>query len=467
MDEANKDLIKNFFSEYFNPINILVVAIIIAVLFFAWTHFSMKRVKGKSKPKDPADRFKPELIESTAKVLGVTSSTGDIPKMVYQPFPESKYGERKAVLKMKPVAGQGHSALSSKMIGERLQSLLEAVEVKSNTDGFSVVWEIWYDHGEKPDFLGTPIKWDEKVIGPQDDMSALKIGINDKGVPVRFDTKAHTLLIGASGAGKGSVIWSIIGGLKDNDNVDIYGIDLKGGIEFQSNPAMFRDIGTTPNEAYRILNEMATISRVRASKLGEINQIVSQKVKEAKEKGEDLSQLNFKLHRSWTPGILDPYTVDIDGYTFNGVDVAPYTITDYGENVYLIFDEINAFFDGSVISNKKDVASITGSIIEVLTRGRAAGVNMFAAGQNPRKQFLPSRELFQQTIVLRVKSALDQDMVIEGSSVRTPCYDGSGPEWAYKASPGRGVIATDGGTSYFRAYYPDDQTILSWNKKSK
>ncbi|WP_422389012.1 FtsK/SpoIIIE domain-containing protein [Janibacter alittae] len=44
----------------------------------------------------------------------------------------------------------------------------------------------------------------------------------------------HTLIAGATGAGKGSVLWSLVAGLKAsvlNHTVEIWAIDPKGGME--------------------------------------------------------------------------------------------------------------------------------------------------------------------------------------------------------------------------------------------
>jgi S-DNA-T family DNA segregation ATPase FtsK/SpoIIIE len=103
---------------------------------------------------------------------------------------------------------------------------------------------------------------------------------------------------------------------------------------------------------------------------------------------------------------------------------------------------------------KKQVAA---SLSRILTKGRAVGIVVAAFMQDPRKEILPMRGLFTQTIALRLRSRDEVAMVLgDGVADAAPTHRISPDE------PGTGyVIDEDGSTVRVRADYWPDSLIRS------
>jgi S-DNA-T family DNA segregation ATPase FtsK/SpoIIIE len=95
------------------------------------------------------------------------------------------------------------------------------------------------------------------------------------------------------------------------------------------------------------------------------------------------------------------------------------------------------------------------SLSRILTKGRAIGIVVAAFLQDPRKEVLPQRGLFTQTIALRLRSRDEVAMVLgEGLVDNAPAHRIS-PD-----TPGTGyVIAEDGAAMRIRADYWTDAQI--------
>lgn len=94
------------------------------------------------------------------------------------------------------------------------------------------------------------------------------------------------------------------------------------------------------------------------------------------------------------------------------------------------------------------------SLSRILTKGRALGVVVAAFLQDPRKEVLPMRGLFTQTIALRLRSREEVTMVLgDGLADKAPAHRIS-PD-----VPGTGyVVAEDGQVTRVRSdYWSDDQ----------
>jgi S-DNA-T family DNA segregation ATPase FtsK/SpoIIIE len=94
------------------------------------------------------------------------------------------------------------------------------------------------------------------------------------------------------------------------------------------------------------------------------------------------------------------------------------------------------------------------SLSRILTKGRALGIVVVAFLQDPRKEVLPMRGLFTQTIALRLRSRDEVTMVLgDGIADSAPAHRIS-PD-----APGSGyVIAEDGQVTRVRAdFWTDDQ----------
>ncbi len=101
------------------------------------------------------------------------------------------------------------------------------------------------------------------------------------------------------------------------------------------------------------------------------------------------------------------------------------------------------------------------SLSRILTKGRALGIVVAAFLQDPRKEVLPMRGLFTQTIALRLRSRDEVTMVLgDGLADKAPAHRIS-PD-----RPGTGyVIAEDGHTTKVRSDFWSDDQIRSTAKQ--
>ncbi|MEB3070159.1 cell division protein FtsK [[Mycobacterium] vasticus] len=215
----------------------------------------------------------------------------------------------------------------------------------------------------------------------------------------------HTLTVGCSGAGKGSVFWGIAGGLGPAvaaGVVRLVGIDLKYGIELLVGSALFTKIATTESDAVKTLAALEQLMNKRGTAMaGRV--------------------------RDHTPTASAPLTV-------------------------LLIDElagVTAYMSDPAL--RKEASA---SLSRILTKGRALGIVVAAFLQDPRKEVLPMRGLFTQTIALRLRSRDEVAMVLgDGMADAAPAHRIS-PD-----APGTGyVVAEDGHVTKVRSdFWTDDQ----------
>ena len=213
----------------------------------------------------------------------------------------------------------------------------------------------------------------------------------------------HTLAVGCSGSGKGSIFWGIAGGLGPAikaGTVRLFAVDLKYGIEVSVGSALFSKIATTEVQAARLLTKLEELLDSRGRSMA-------------------------GRTRSHTPSTAEPLIV-------------------------LLIDELaglTAYMTDAAL--RKQVAA---SLSRILTKGRAVGIVVAAFMQDPRKEILPMRGLFTQTVALRLRSRDEVAMVLgDGLAGAAPAHRINPNE------PGTGyVIAEDGSTMRVRAdYWPD------------
>jgi DNA segregation ATPase FtsK/SpoIIIE, S-DNA-T family len=218
----------------------------------------------------------------------------------------------------------------------------------------------------------------------------------------------HTLTVGCSGAGKGSIFWGIAGGLATAvkaGTVRLFAVDLKYGIEVSVGSALFTKIATTDAEAAGLLTELEERLDTRGRRMA-------------------------GQARSHTPSTAEPLMV-------------------------LLIDELaglTAYMTDPAL--KRQVGA---SLSRILTKGRAVGVVVAAFMQDPRKEILPMRGLFTQTVALRLRSRDEVAMVLGDGLVDAAPAHRIGPD-----EPGTGyVITEDGSTIRVRADYWPDSLIRS------
>ncbi len=186
----------------------------------------------------------------------------------------------------------------------------------------------------------------------------------------------QVLVVGATGSGKGSVIWSIIRALANgvaSGLVELWGFDPKGGMELGGGLPLFARF------AYRDFDQMAdmleealAVAQARADRL----------------RGRT---------RQHIPTSAEPLIV-------------------------IIIDELAALT--AYVTDRRVKDRIKAALGLLLTQGRAVGVHVVAALQDPRKEVLPFRNLFPTRIGLRLSEEAEVDMVLgEGARDRGALCD--------------------------------------------
>jgi len=217
-----------------------------------------------------------------------------------------------------------------------------------------------------------------------------------------------TLVAGASGSGKGSVLWGLVialGPWVRAGSVRLHGVDLKGGMELLLGRDLFSTMATTPEQSVASLESLAEQCIERTQGLaGRV--------------------------RSHTPTSVDPLHL-------------------------LIVDELASVTAYLADRQLRDRADRALSIL--LSQGRAPGFVVWAFLQDPRKDVVPQRGLFQITIGLRLRDTSEVAMVFgDGALVDlAPCHR------ITRHAQGTGyVLPEDGGNPVrVRAGYTDDNTI--------
>ncbi len=218
----------------------------------------------------------------------------------------------------------------------------------------------------------------------------------------------HTLTVGCSGAGKGSVFWGIAGNLGPavaDGVVRLVGIDLKYGIELSIGSGLFTKIATTEADAVEIAAALEKLMNKRGTEMA-------------------------GRTREHSPTKGSPLVV-------------------------LLIDElagVTAYMSDTAL--RKEAAA---SLSRILTKGRALGIVVAAFLQDPRKEVLPMRGLFTQTIALRLRSRDEVTMVLgDGMAEKAPAQRISAerPGTSY-------VIAEDGQVTKVRSDFWSDAQIRS------
>ena len=104
------------------------------------------------------------------------------------------------------------------------------------------------------------------------DLAAVPVGRTDAGEPWRLRLLgSHLLVAGATGAGKGSVLWSIVRGLAPairDGLVEVWAVDPKGGMELGLGRALFtRFADADPAQTAELLEDAVAALRARTARL--------------------------------------------------------------------------------------------------------------------------------------------------------------------------------------------------------
>ncbi|GAA1797222.1 cell division protein FtsK [Planosporangium flavigriseum] len=197
------------------------------------------------------------------------------------------------------------------------------------------------------------------------DLAALPVARLEDGSTFRLRLAgSHVLIVGATGAGKGSWQWSLIAALAGGVRaglVRLRVLDPKGGMEMAAGIPLFERFVC---ESFR------------------------QMADELEEGVGELQRRTARLRgrtRQHTPSTDEP------AYVF-------------------VIDELAALT--SYLTDRQLKDRIKAALGILLTQGRAVGVYVVAALQDPRKDVLPFRDLFPTRIGLRLTEAAQVDMVL-------------------------------------------------------
>ncbi|WP_310961566.1 FtsK/SpoIIIE domain-containing protein [Nocardioides terrisoli] len=227
---------------------------------------------------------------------------------------------------------------------------------------------------------------------------------------------SHVLVVGATGSGKGSVLWSLVNVLAPAVRcqlVELWVCDPKGGMEFAAGAPMFHrysygDGAAAEPNAYEggfadFLEDAVAVMRQRQRRLRGIT----------------------RLHE---PTCGDPLVV-------------------------VLVDELASLT--AYVTDREARNRIKAALSLLLSQGRAVGVVVVAALQDPRKEVLPFRDLFPTRIALRLTEPEQVDMTLgEGARRR-----GAACDRISEALPGVGYVVIDGIAEPVRvrfAYVSDD-----------
>lgn len=243
-----------------------------------------------------------------------------------------------------------------------------------------------------------------------DPVAPLVIGRQDSGADFCLNlADRQTLVLGSSGSGKGSVVWSVMLALAphiDRGTVRVIGVDLKGGVELITGEPLFDSIATTFEQA--------------AAALGELRAEVDRRL-------EYMVSVGSRKHEPTTeqPAIL-------------------LLLDEYSSLVYTAPD------------NKAKTA-IESDLKRVLSTGRAARINVLALAQDPRADSILARSLFTSVVGLRFRTKDDATLALGASTYDAGAHCDKIPQ----SQPGTGymVDGETGAVVRFRAFWCDDQAI--------
>lgn len=232
------------------------------------------------------------------------------------------------------------------------------------------------------------------------DLAALPVAVGEDGLVHRVRLLgAHLLVVGATGSGKGSVIWSMIAalapGIRDG-LVQVWAIDPKGGMELAPGAGLFTRFvygDADDNTLYEldfahVLEDAVFVMRRRQTSL----------------------RGHTRLH---TPTVAEPLIV-------------------------VVIDELASLT--AYVIDRDAKKRITAALSLLLSQGRAVGVSVVGAVQDPRKDVISMRDLFPTRILLRVTEPEHVALTL-GQGARDR---GARADLIDEATPGVAYIGQDG-----------------------
>lgn len=260
------------------------------------------------------------------------------------------------------------------------------------------------------DDLSQPVPLPRPGYGTRTDLAAVTVGAADGYRSWVLPVLGHHVLVaGATGSGKGSVLWSIIAGLAPAvraGTVRLCVIDPKGGMELGRGAPLFAAFSHDHAEAtLELLRALVTVMTKRAARL----------------------RGRTRLH---TPTEAEPLLL-------------------------VIIDELASLTAYGI--DRKIRAEIEQLLGLLLSQGRAVGLSVIAAVQDPAKDVLPVRQLFTVRVGLRMTEATQTAMVLGAAAREAGAVCDQVPD----STPGLGYVMVDGTSEPLRvrAYHVTDADI--------
>lgn len=212
---------------------------------------------------------------------------------------------------------------------------------------------------QEPFTLDLPTPWDGKTV---------PMGLDSSGAIWNLRLGPHTLVAGSSGSGKASLVWGLLLGLANpikSGLVEVWGIDRKGGMELALGLPLLTRFAADAERSVILLEEAVEAMQQRARDLaGKTRQHVA--------------------------AIGSP-------------------------TVVVLIDELAAL---TAYETDRDLLRRANAALATLaSQGRAVGFVVFACLQDPRKETLPARGLFTQTVGLRLRDRIETAMVLGDGAV--------------------------------------------------
>lgn len=188
-------------------------------------------------------------------------------------------------------------------------------------------------------------------LGGTWDGASVLMGMSDGGAEWRLPLGPHTLVAGSSGSGKASLVWGLLLGLVQpihSGLIEVWGIDRKGGMELAMGRDLLTRFAADAAHSVALLEDAVDQMQDRARKLAGVT-------------------------RQHTPTAESP-------------------------TVIVLIDELAALT--AYETDREMLRRANAAIATLASQGRAVGFIVFACLQDPRKETLPARGLFTQTVMV-------------------------------------------------------------------
>jgi DNA segregation ATPase FtsK/SpoIIIE, S-DNA-T family len=239
-------------------------------------------------------------------------------------------------------------------------------------------------------------------------LAQVPVGVTEHGTPWALPVTGHHILVGgATGAGKGSVLWSLIAGLAPGIKAGLIAVrclDPKGGMEFAAGATLFDLFAYDPETILAVLRDTTATMLARAQRLRGAT----------------------RCHR---PSRAEPHIV-------------------------LLVDELATL---TAYADRKQRAEVEQLLGLWLAQGRAVGVSVIAAVQDPSKDVVALRQLFPVRVGLRMTEATQTAMILSTAAHQ----QGARCEEIPDSTPGVGYVLTEGNSAIqrVRAFHVTDADI--------